>query len=233
MTTRIALITGANKGIGFELARQLGKAGVMVILCARDLTKGKQAAEQLLKEGITVDPQELDVTHADHLKRLVAYVEKTHGKLDFLVNNAGIFSDPTESILTVTPENIERVMATNTFAPLLITQAFAPLLEKSDQGRVLNISSGLGQLNDMDNQYAAYSISKTALNAVTRQLAGALMDAGVTVNTICPGWVRTDMGGPNAERSPEQSVNGIAPLLLNPKEKRTGCFLRDGQEIPW
>lgn len=233
MADKVALVTGANKGIGFELVRRLAQQGIRVVLASRDVGRGEQAQASLAKEGLDVDVIQLDVSQRDSIERAAEELAKRYKKLDILVNNAGIFAEGAETGLTVTPEVIKQVMDTNTFGPLLLTQKLFPLLKASGQARVLNVSSGLGQLNDMENAYPSYSISKTALNAVTRILAAELAPYQIMVNTICPGWVRTDMGGPNAERSVEESVAGILPLLIDPAERRTGHFMRDGQDIPW
>lgn len=235
MDERIALVTGSNKGIGFELVRQLARAGVTVILSARSEERGRNAQARLADEGLVVDFHPLDVTEPATIQGMADYIAQRHGRLDILVNNAGILPDEDAgaTILNVDPALVLRVFETNTLGSLRVTRQLAPLLQNSGDARVLNVSSGLGQLSDMESAYPAYSVSKTALNAVTRQLASALGSSGVRVNAICPGWVRTDMGGPGAERSPEESVRGIIPLLLDPAEKRTGHFMRDGVDIPW
>ncbi len=235
MDARVALVTGGNKGIGLELVRQLARAGVSTVLSARNQQRGQDAQERLAAEGLIVDFLPLDVTDPLSIRRAADYIAERYGRLDILVNNAGILpdEDTAASVLEVDPALVVRVFETNALGPLRVTQQLAPLLKKSDRARVINVSSGLGQLSDMESAYPAYSISKTALNAVTRQFAAAFRGSGVTVNTICPGWVRTDMGGSNAERSPEASVQGILPLLLDEGETRTGHFMRDGVDIPW
>jgi NAD(P)-dependent dehydrogenase (short-subunit alcohol dehydrogenase family) len=233
MMERIALITGGNRGIGLELARQLARAGVKVIITARQDERGRQAVAQLADEGLTVDFIPMDVTNDHAVAQAAKAVTARYGRLDMLINNAGVFCNPEETALSVTPESLIQVMDTNTFGPLRVTQWMAPLLRLSGNARVINISSGMGQLCEMDNAYPAYAVSKTALNAITRILAAELRPNGVTVNAVCPGWVRTDMGGPDATRSPEDAVAGILPLLLDEDERRTGQFLRDGKSIPW
>lgn len=232
---KIAVVTGSNKGIGLELVRQLAKAGVQTVLTARSEQRGQEAQAKLKGEGLNVDFHQLDVLDPTSIKQLGDYLAERYGKVDILVNNAGILPDEDTGVnaLSVSPALVLLVFQTNTLGPLMVAQQLAPLLKKSGRGRIINVSSGLGQLNDMESGYPAYSISKTALNAVTRQLAAAFRESGVTVNSICPGWVRTDMGGSNAERSTEQSVAGILPLLLDENERRTGHFMRDGQDIPW
>ena len=232
---KIAVVTGSNKGIGLELVRQLAKAGVRTVLTARSEARGKEAQQTLKGEGLDVDFIRLDVADEHSIRAFAQALEEKYAKVDILVNNAGIMSDEDSefNITNIPLEAVRNVLETNTIGPLMLTQTLVPLLKKSGQARVVNVSSGLGQLSEMEASYPAYSVSKTALNAVTKQFASALKSDGVTVNTICPGWVRTDMGGDNAERSTEQSVKGILPLLLDASEKRTGHFMRDAQDIDW
>lgn len=232
---RIALVTGSNKGIGFELVKQLAQAGVTTVLSARTELAGQQACHQLHSIGLQISFIQLDVTDPTCIAEAAEHLRSCYGKLDILVNNAGILpdADSEASGLTVSPDVVRRVFETNTLGPLQVSQAMIPLLRLSPAGRIINISSGMGSLSDMDGGYPAYRISKTALNAVTRILAGELANTNITVNSVCPGWVKTDMGGPNAERTPAQSVAGILPLLLSEDTRFNGQFLRDGKPIPW
>jgi NAD(P)-dependent dehydrogenase (short-subunit alcohol dehydrogenase family) len=231
----IALVTGSNKGLGFELIRQLSRAGITAILSARNESAGKEACRKLQAEGLPVNFVRLDVTDPVSISAAAEFIRNTYGKLDILINNAGILPDEDSeaSGLHVSPDLVRRVFETNTLGPLQVCQAMIPLIRLSSAGRILNISSGLGSLNDMDRGYPAYRISKAALNAVTRILAAELIGTGITVNSICPGWVQTDMGGPNAERTPAQSEAGIIPVLLSKQDRPNGEFLRDGKPIPW
>lgn len=232
---QVALVTGSNRGIGFEIAKQLAKAGVKVILSARTLAK-LQATQQLLEsEGLQTDGIELDVANRNSIQKAAEHIEARYGHLDFLVNNAGILpdADSEASGLTVAADTVREVFETNTLGPLQVSQVMAPLLRKGKNAKILNISSGMGALNDMDGGYASYRISKTALNAVTRILASELERDDILVYSICPGWVRTEMGGAQAERTPAQSVAGILPVLLAEKPQPSGSFLRDGKPIAW
>jgi len=233
---RIALVTGANKGIGFEVARDLARKGFHVFLGARDTEAGEAAAEKLRKEGeedygeITV--LKIDVSKPDSIRRAAEEFSRKSDRLDTLVNNAGILLDDDKDVLTATPEIFETTLRTNTLGALLVSQAFVLFLKKSDTPRIVNVSSGGGQLTDGADGWApAYCISKTALNGVTAQLAAALPK--FAVNSVCPGWVRTDMGGPNATRSVGEGATGIVWLAVDAPQNETGKFWRDRKVIPW
>src|SRR5436190_1643852 len=232
---KIAFITGANKGIGFEVARQLAREGFRVFLGARNEKAGIAAAEKLNHEGKNqgrVSFLEIDVSNADSIKRAAEQFGKQADRLDALINNAGILLDDDKDVLTLTPELFETTLRTNTLGGLLVAQAFVPFLKKSDNPRIVNVSSGGGQLTDGADGWApGYCISKTALNGVTVQLAAALPD--FAVNSVCPGWVRTDMGGKNASRSVEEGADTIVWLASEASQDLSGKFLRDRKEIAW
>jgi NAD(P)-dependent dehydrogenase (short-subunit alcohol dehydrogenase family) len=234
---RIALVTGANKGIGFEVARQLARKGFQVFLGARNEKGGEVAAEKLRTEGVKEGYGEItflkiDVSKPDGIRRAAEEFSRKSDRLDTLVNNAGILLDGDKDVLTATPETFETTLRTNTLGALLVAQAFVPFLKKSDAPRIVNVSSGGGQLADGADGWApAYCISKTALNGVTAQLAAALPK--FAVNSVCPGWVRTDMGGPNATRSVGEGATGIVWLAVDAPQNETGKFWRDRKLIPW
>jgi NAD(P)-dependent dehydrogenase (short-subunit alcohol dehydrogenase family) len=234
---RIALVTGANKGIGFEVARQLARKGFQVFLGARNEKGGEVAAEKLRTEGVKEGYGEItflkiDVSKPDGIRRAAEEFSRKSDRLDTLVNNAGILLDGDKDVLTATPETFETTLRTNTLGALLVAQAFVPFLKKSDAPRIVNVSSGGGQLADGADGWApAYCISKTALNGVTAQLAAALPK--FAVNSVCPGWVRTDMGGPNATRSVGEGATGIVWLAVDAPQNETGKFWRDRKVIPW
>jgi NAD(P)-dependent dehydrogenase (short-subunit alcohol dehydrogenase family) len=234
---RIALVTGANKGIGFEVVRQLRRERLHVFLGARNQEAGKAAAEKLNEEARNagngqVNFLQIDVTDPESIKRAAEEFGKQNDHLDALVNNAGILLDDDKEVLTMTPEIFETTLRTNTFGALLVSQAFLPFLKKSDAPRIVNVSSGGGQLTDGADGWApAYCISKTALNGVTVQLAAALPK--FAVNSVCPGWVRTDMGGSNATRSVAEGASGIVWLACEAPQNQTGKFFRDRKVIPW
>jgi NAD(P)-dependent dehydrogenase (short-subunit alcohol dehydrogenase family) len=234
---RIALVTGANKGIGFEVARDLARKGFHVFLGARDTRAGKAAAEKLRKEGEKEDYGEItflkiDVSKPDSIRRAAEEFSRKSDRLDTLVNNAGILLEDDKDVLMVAPEIFETTLRTNTLGALLVSQAFVPFLKKSDAPRIVNVSSGGGQLaGGADGWAPAYCISKTALNGVTAQLATALPK--FAVNSVCPGWVQTDMGGANATRSVGEGATGIVWLAVDAPQNETGKFWRDRKVIPW
>ena len=239
---RIALVTGANKGIGFETVRQLRREGFHVFLGARNEEAGKAAADKLNQETRSAGKEEghrsfvtflkINVTDPKSIRAAAEEFSKQSDRLDALVNNAGILLDDDKDILATTPEIFETTLRTNILGALLVSQAFVPLLKKSDAPRIVNVSSGGGQLTDGADGWApAYCISKTALNGVTVQLAAALPN--FAVNSVCPGWVRTDMGGSNATRSVAEGASGIVWLASEAPQKETGKFWRDRKVIPW
>ena len=236
MNTKVALVTGANRGIGFEVCRQLGKKGLTVILSSRNPDLGARAAQQLEKEGIRVNYHQLDVTDPKSIDTLFAWVRKEFRRLDVLVNNAGIFRDEPRdesSILTTEIQPVRDSLETNTFAPLRMIQKAVPLMKEHAYGRIVNLSSGMGQLTEMNGGYPGYRLSKVALNAVTRIAADELKETGILVNSICPGWVKTDMGGPGAELSVEQGADSIVWAATLPDGGPSGGFFRERKKIEW
>lgn len=234
MAERIAVVTGANRGIGFEIGRQLATRGLRVVLASRDPAKGRAAARALRGQGLEVESRTLDVTSARSIGALAAFLEKRHGRLDVLVNNAGILIDPHGSrFLGSRVKTYRDTLETNLFGPLMLCQALAPLMRKNGYGRIVNVSSGLGQLSAMGTGTPAYRISKTALNALTRIVAAELKDANVLVNSMCPGWVKTGIGGPQAPRTPQQAADTAVWLALLPDGGPSGGFFRDRRPIPW
>ena len=234
---RIALVTGANKGIGFEVVRDLARKGFHVFLGARNSDAGVAAVQKLNKEGEKEDYGEItflkiDVSNSDSIRRAAEEFSRSTDRLDVLVNNAGILLDDDKDVLMVAPEIFETTLRTNTVGALLVSQAFVPFLKKSDAPRIVNVSSGGGQLADGADGWApAYCISKTALNGVTVQLAAALPK--FAVNSVCPGWVRTDMGGSNATRSVLEGAAGVVWLAADAPQSETSKFWRDRKVIPW
>jgi NAD(P)-dependent dehydrogenase (short-subunit alcohol dehydrogenase family) len=235
MDKRVAVVTGANRGIGFETCRQLARhGGIQVVLTSRDETKGGTAAKQLRDEGLAVEFHGLDVTSEQSVKTFAGWLEGACKRCDILVNNAGVMLDPRSSrVLDSKVKTYHDALETNLIGPLMMIQALAPLMKKNGYGRIVNVSSGQGQLSDMGVGTPAYRVSKTALNALTRTLAAELKGSGILVNTMCPGWVKTDMGGAGAPRTVEQGADTAAWLATLPNDGPSGGFFRDRKPIPW
>lgn len=235
MTTQahVALVTGGNRGIGFEICRQLAELGIEVFLGARDPAKADEAAAKLSADGLAVRPITLDVTSGDSIRAAIDHIDAERGRLDILVNNAGIFIDKDGKAETIDLERVRQTMETNTYGPILLCQAVLPLMKRAGYGRIVNLTSELGSLSDMGGLYPAYRLSKTALNAYTRVLAKELEGTGILVNSMCPGWVKTEMGGPNAQREVEGSGETAIWLATLPEDGPTGGFFKDCEQLPW
>ncbi|HWB59198.1 MAG TPA: SDR family oxidoreductase [Chthoniobacteraceae bacterium] len=242
-TKKIALITGANKGIGLETARQLAAGhGVLVLVGARDAAKGAEAAATLKREGLDAEPLVIDVTDAQSIAAAAKTVTGKYGRLDILINNAGVMLDdntkkPSEQSL----ETWRKTFETNLFGLIAVTQAFLPLLKKSDAGRIVNLSSILGSIElhaepgspVYNNKVPAYNVSKSAVNAWTVQLAYELKDTKIKVNAVHPGWVKTDMGG---EEAPMEIVDGAktsVELATIGADGPNGSYSHMGEALPW
>jgi len=240
---KIALITGANKGLGLEMARQLGKAGVTVVLAARDAEKGEAAAAKLRGEGLDVQSLKLDVTNKEDRAAAVKYLESKFGRLDILINNAGVSQEGLGAgkVSTTTDEVIHSTFETNFFAPVALTQALLPLIRKSKAGRIVNMSSILGSQTlhadpkspIYDFKSLAYDSSKAALNSFTIHLAHELKDTGIKVNSAHPGWVKTDMGTDAAPMEIPEGGKTSAELALLGEDGPTGGYFHLGQPLPW
>jgi NAD(P)-dependent dehydrogenase (short-subunit alcohol dehydrogenase family) len=221
----VALVSGANRGIGREIARQLAADhGYEVLAGARDPDRAGAPDH----EAITYVP--LDVADQASVDRLTERIESDPGRLDALVNNAGVYGSPIGAA-DYDLDEAHEVLEVNLFGAWRLSQATLPLLLRSDHGRIVNVSSGAGQLSDMGGGRAAYRISKSGLNALTRILAAE--EGGLLVNTMCPGWVRTDMGGPSASRSVEEGADTAVWLATLPDDGPSGGFFRDRKSIPW
>lgn len=242
-TNKVALITGANKGLGYEMARQLAQKGITVVLAARDQAKGEAAAEKLRQTGLDVRFLKLDVTNKRDYTETTAFLGKNFGKLDILINNAGISADgfAGTSVSATTEQSLRDTFETNFFAPIALTQALVPLLKKSEAGRIVNMSSILGSQtlhadpsSPIYNAKAlSYDASKVALNSFTIHLAHELKDTNVKVNSAHPGWVKTDMGTDAAPMEiPEGAKTGVALALLD-ENGPSGGFFHLGQVLPW
>jgi NAD(P)-dependent dehydrogenase (short-subunit alcohol dehydrogenase family) len=231
---KIAIVTGGNRGIGHEIARQLLKADLFVVVGARDQAKCDQAVEALRKTAPNVAAFPLDVNDTRSVKRFVEHVEKQHGEPSVLVNNAGVYPEATDAKVVDSSTAIWReTFETNLFGAVRMCREVVPLMQKLRYGRIVNISSGLGQMHQMGEGSPAYRVSKAALNALTRTLAGEVAGTGILVNSMSPGWVKTDMGGEEAPRSVEEGADTAVWLSLLPSSGPTGQFFRDRKPIPW
>lgn len=235
--TRIALVSGANRGIGLEIVRQLARKGVVAVVGARSLDKGRRAAETLRNEGLEVPVVQLDVGDETSPARAIAEMRRLFGRCDILVNNAAILIDGPGGfqarLADLTPGTVRQTMETNLLGPLRLIQAVLPLMRDKGYGRIVNLSSGAGQLQDMAAGFPAYRMSKTALNALTRITAAEVAGSNIKVNAVCPGWVRTDMGGANAERPVETGAETPVWLAMLPDDGPSGGFFRDMKPIAW
>jgi len=230
---QVAIITGANRGIGLETCRQLSQQGIRTILTSRDESKGQAAVRNLREEGGEILYHQLDVTDLGSISRLLSFVDENFVQLDILVNNAGVFLDRGTSVFDLPLEILQATMDTNFVGALNMCQAFVPLMRKNKFGRIVNVSSGMGSITSMGGHSAAYKLSKAALNALTRIMADELKEDNILVNTMAPGWVRTDMGGPSAPRSLAQGADTIIWLATLPDDGPTGGFFEDRQMVPW
>jgi NAD(P)-dependent dehydrogenase (short-subunit alcohol dehydrogenase family) len=228
---RVALVSGGNRGLGLEVARQLAEGGYRVVIGSRDPARGEEAARGV---GERATACRLDVADPDSIGACISTIEKRFGRLDVLVNNAGIEGGGWSTSATdVDLDEVRDTLETNLFGAWKLTQAALPLMRKNDYGRIVNLSSGMGQLSDMGGHAPAYRISKTGLNALTRMLTAELAGENILVNSCCPGWVRTDMGGRGARRSVEEGGDTPVWLATLPDEGPRGGFFRDREPIPW
>ena len=227
---KTALVTGANKGIGFEIVRQLLAEGHRVFLTARNAAAGQEAASSL--DG-DVHFLQMDVSDDASIQKGAKRYGELSDLLDVLINNAGIYPDENFDILTISREQLVETFQTNTFGPAKVTQAFLPFLKKSSAPRIINISSGYGEIGGLSYKVPSYCLSKLALNGVTIMLDQALRSEGIAVYAMCPGWVRTDMGGANAARSVEEGADTAVWLATDAPQTLSGKFFRDRKVIGW
>jgi NAD(P)-dependent dehydrogenase (short-subunit alcohol dehydrogenase family) len=231
MKAKIVVVTGANKGIGLEIVNQLAKQGHVVVLTARDAQKGKEAANRLSTRDLKVHFVKLDVTSEADINNLKDYLDEHFQKLDVLINNAGILIG-NENSLKVSKELVQQHLDTNFLGSLLLSQKLIPLLKKSEDARIINFSSSMARLSAPGPATAAYRFSKVAVNGLTAMMAADLMDTNIKVNSIDPGWVKTDMGGAGASRTVVEGAD-TAVWLATAEKIPTGKFFRDRKELAW
>lgn len=238
---RVALVTGANRGIGLAVAGRLARLGLTVIIGARDEKNGKEAEKRLTGSGLDAHFTLLDVSDPTSIMAAIGRIDGLFGRLDVLVNNAGIMIDTATGLLELPLATLQKTLKTNTEGPLLLSQGCVPLMQRHGYGRIVNLSSTFGSLADIaspDSHYRdmmspAYRLSKIMLNGITVLLAQELHGSNILVNSVCPGWVRTDLGGPQAPILPEEAAETPAWLATLPDDGPTGGFFREHQPIPW
>lgn len=231
-TEKIALVTGANRGIGLAVVELLLEHGVSVVLTCREETQGQKAKANLGNpQNCFVFP--LDINETASIENVKLFLQERFGKLDILINNAAINYDTWHNTLNADLTQIEQTFQTNTMGAWRVTQALLPLMLKHQNGRIVNVSSGAGTLASQTGHTPGYSLSKLALNGLTLQWANELKHKGILVNAVCPGWVRTQMGGMDATRSPREGAEGIVRAALLADDGPTGKFFRDGEVIAW
>ncbi|CAN5574383.1 SDR family oxidoreductase [soil metagenome] len=245
MSQKVALVTGANKGIGYETAKQLAQEGVTVIAAARNEAKGKASVDTLKQEGFDVEFLKLDVDNEADIDAAYDYIERKYGKLDILINNAGIQVESNNwaenTVENIGEQVLRETLDTNFFSVVKLTNKLLPLIKKSNAGRIVNLSSILGSLNlhadpespIYDSKLFAYNASKTALNAYTVHLAHALKNTGIKVNAAHPGWVKTDMGSDAAPMNVQDGAKTSVELALINEDGPNGKYLHLGNELPW
>ena len=229
---KTALVTGGNRGIGFETCRQLSQLNLTVLLTARDIIKGEAATKQLTDKGLDIIYYQLDVSNKNSIEQVFDKIEQQFGHLDILINNAAILYDTDQSTINADMEQVSKAIVTNLYGPWLMCQTFIPLMVKNGYGRIVNVSSGAGSLHYMEGGTPAYGISKAALNALTKKIAAELRGTGILINSVDPGWVATDMGG-HGGRPVKEGAKGIVWAATLPDSGPSGGFFYDGKPEPW
>lgn len=228
----VAIVTGGNRGIGYEICKELSMAGCNVVLTSRNEEEGRRAAAKLHHDD-NVTYRRLDVTDSKDIADLRDWILKAYGRVDILINNAGVYLDEGVSVFDVDENIMHDTLAVNFYGAFHMCRAFVPIMRQNGYGRIVNVSSGYGAMSEMGGYVAAYRISKAALNALTLILANELRDGNIKVNAVCPGWVRTDMGGGMAPISPEAAAKDIVHFALVDAKGPTGSFFRHKKPIQW
>jgi NAD(P)-dependent dehydrogenase (short-subunit alcohol dehydrogenase family) len=230
---KVALVTGGNRGIGYELVKQLAQKGFKVILASRDSEMGHEVAQKLKESNLDVSLLVMDVNNQESIRQAAITVNERYGKLDVLINNAGVYLEENKKLVAMDPSILEKTMATNFFGVYHVIRSFIPLMEKQGYGRIINVSSEYGAMSEMSYPgVGAYKLSKFAINGLTR-LVAAEINSDIKINAVDPGWVSSDMGGPSAPKSPKQAAESIFWLATIGPEGPNGGFFRDGIRIDW
>lgn len=230
---KVALVTGGNRGIGYELVKQLALKGFKIILASRDPEMGHEAVQKLKESNLDVSFVVMDVDNQESIRQAAMTINERYGRLDVLINNAGVYLDENKKLVAMDPSILERTMATNFFGAYHVIRSFIPIMEKQGYGRIINVSSEYGALSEMSYPgVGAYKLSKLALNGLTQLVAGETKD-DIKINAVDPGWVSSDMGGPSAPRTPKQAAESILWLATIGPEGPNGGFFRDGKRIDW
>lgn len=233
MDKKIAAVTGGNRGIGFQICRDIANKDLKVLLTARNSEKGAESAKILQDEGLDVTFYELDVSSAESIDNFVSRVTKEFSRIDVLVNNAAIIPDARSSGLSVEIQELQVSLETNVYGIIQLSQKIIQLMIKNNYGRIINLSSGMGQFADMGSGYLAYRISKTAVNTITKVLANETDSYNIQINSVDPGWVKTEMGGAGASLSVEEGADTIVWLSTRPDNSPTGMFYKKREIISW
>jgi NAD(P)-dependent dehydrogenase (short-subunit alcohol dehydrogenase family) len=228
----VAIVTGGNRGIGYEICKELANVGCNVVLTSRNEEDGQRAVAKL-HAGNNIVYRKLDVTDSKEIVSLRHWIQMTYGRADILINNAGVYLDEGVSVFDVDEKTVEDTLEVNFYGAFHMCRAFVPIMRQNGYGRIVNVSSGYGAMSEMGGNVAAYRISKTALNALTLIMASELGDGNIKVNAVCPGWVRTDMGGGMAPISPEAAAKDIVHFALIDAKGPTGSFFRHKKPIQW
>ncbi|MGE7903550.1 SDR family oxidoreductase [Peribacillus sp. NPDC094092] len=231
--TKVALVTGGNRGIGYELVKQMALEGFKVILTGRDPIKGQKIAENLKKSDLDVSFQVMDVDNQESIFQAAITVYEQYGRLDVLINNAGVYLDGDEKLVAMDPSILEKTMETNFFGVYHVIRSFIPIMEKQGYGRIINVSSEYGGMSQLSYPgVGAYKLSKFALNGLTRLLAGEVK-GDIKINAVDPGWVSSEMGGPSAPTTPQQAAESFLWLATIGSEGPNGKFFRSGKLVDW
>lgn len=231
--TKVALVTGGNRGIGYELVRQLAMDGFKVILTSRNSESGHKAVQKLKDSHLDVSFLTMDINNQTSIRQAAATVNEQYGRLDVLINNAGIYLDKNQTLVNMDPSVLEKTLTTNFFGAYHVIRSFMPLMEQQAYGRIINVSSEYGAMSEMSSSgVGAYKLSKFILNGLT-QLMAAESNNDIKINAVDPGWVSSDMGGPSAPRTPEQAARSILWLATIGPEGPEGGFFKDGKQIDW